>query len=86
MLTFFSTPDSNSSPPPALLHSPPLLLFRFFTHTLFTVCTNCMSEVVDLSRTTVAGNLLDCEETSSYVEVYTYIYISCVHLSENSHS
>lgn len=84
MLTFFSTPDSNSSLAPS--GSPPLLLFRFFTYTLFTVCTNCMSEVVDLSRTTVAGNLLDCEETSSYVEVYTYIYISCVHLSENSHS
>lgn len=33
-----------------------------------------MSEVVDLSRTSVAGNLLDCEETSSYV-VYIYIYI-----------
>lgn len=31
-----------------------------------------MSEVVDLSRTSVAGNLLDCEETSSYV-VYIYI-------------
>lgn len=40
-----------------------------------------MSEVVDLSRTTVAGNLLDCEETSSYVEVYTYIYIYIVRSS-----
>lgn len=28
---------------------------------------------MDLSRTSVTGNLLDCEETSSYVGIYIYI-------------
>lgn len=59
--------------PHSPLH-PPLPPVRFcsalFYPYAFHPRTNCTSEVVDLSRTSSAGNLPDCEETSSYVGIY----------------
>lgn len=76
MLAFFYPrfKPPRPSPPlhPPLLPSSPSVRFcsALFYPYAFHPRTNCTSEVVDLSRTSVAGNLPDCEETSSYVGIY----------------
>lgn len=67
----FSTLDSPPLHPPLLPSSPSVrFCSALFYPYAFHPRTNCTSEVVDLSRTSVAGNLPDCEETSSYVGIY----------------